>query len=112
MGVTTIKRLAGPLALTGTKTTNVYNPASGYYAIIRQIHFANNDSSNHNFDLFLSTTGDNTAGKEQFKGKVVAANDTYDWYCFLRMDNADFLVGGADTTTKIAMTIMGELYST
>jgi hypothetical protein len=107
----------GPVALTTTLTTNVLNPATAsggvnagaasQYLIIRHIRILNKTGSAATFSLYLGATGANTAGTE-FMGTAqsVAANSAYDWYGALRMDAADFLVGGAGTTT--ALTIEGE----
>lgn len=107
----------GPLALTTTYTTNVLNPAaatggvnagsSGQYIILKHIRIVNKTSSAATFRLFLGATGGNTAGTEVIGyDKSVPANDYIDWYGLLRLDTADFLVGGAGTTT--ALTIEGE----
>jgi hypothetical protein len=107
----------GPVALTTTLTTNILNPAAagagvGYtvtadYIILRHIRIVNKTGSAATFSLYIGATGANTAGTE-FMGTAlsVAANSAYDWYGLLRMDAADFLVGGAGTTT--ALTIEGE----
>jgi hypothetical protein len=107
----------GPVALTTTLTTNILNPAAagagtGYtvtadYLILRHIRIVNKTGSAATFSLYIGATGGNVAGTE-FMGTAlsVAANSAYDWYGLLRMDAADFLVGGAGTTT--ALTIEGE----
>jgi len=107
----------GPVALTTTLTTNILNPAAagagvGYtvtadYIILRHIRIVNKTGSAATFSLYIGATGGNVAGTE-FMGTAlsVAANSAYDWYGLLRMDAADFLVGGAGTTT--ALTIEGE----
>lgn len=118
----------GPVALTTTTTTNIYNPpaltggtpsnTSNAYVIIRHVRVVNKTASAAQVALWISTTGDNGAGKEAIFGGVasggaltrgvsVAAQSYVDWYGMLRMDAADFLVGGSDTAT--ALTIEGEL---
>lgn len=105
----TPKRLFGPLALTLTLTTNIFNDASALlYSIIRQIHIVNKTGSAATFSLWLGATGGNAAGTELFTGYSVAANSSFDWYCNLRMASTDFLVGGAGTTTALTITGMGE----
>lgn len=109
----------GPVALTTTLTTNILNcvisSLSGPigftmtqpYLIIRHIRIVNKTGSAANFSFWLGATGANVAGSEVIgQGKSVPANDVYDWYGILRMDSADFLVGGAGTAT--ALTIEGE----
>jgi hypothetical protein len=108
----------GPLALTITLTTNILNPptatggtnggSSSQYIILRHIRIVNKTAAAATFSLWLGATGANTAGTEFIGiGLSVPANSAYDWYSpGLRMDAADFLVGGAGTAT--ALTIEGE----
>lgn len=107
----------GPLALTTTYTTNILNPptasggvnggSSSQYIVLRHIRILNKTGSAATFRLFLGATGANAAGTEVIGyDKSVAANDYVDWYGELRLDAADFLVGGAGTAT--ALTIEGE----
>ena len=103
----TFKRTFGPLALTTTLTTNVYNNTSALiYDIIRHIHITNKTTSSAKFSLWLGATGANAAGTELFKDQAIAANSSFDYYCALKMTSTDFLVGGSDTAT--ALTIYGE----
>lgn len=107
----TIKRIAGPLALTTTLTTNVYNNTSALiYDVIRHIHVANKTASAATFTLYLGATGANAAGTELFVAHSVPANSEFDYYCALKMLSTDFLVGGAGTTTALVITIEGEQY--
>jgi len=107
----------GPVALTTTLTTNILNPptasggvnagSSGQYIILKHIRISNKTAVAATFSLWLGATGANVAGTEVIgTGKSVPANDYIDWYGILRMDVADFLVGGAGTAT--ALTIQGE----
>lgn len=107
----------GPVALTTTLTTNILNPAtaaggvnagsSAQYIIIRHIRIVNKTGTAATFSLWRGATGGNVAGTEVVGiGKSVPANDAYDWYGIMRFDAADFLVGGAGTTT--ALSIQGE----
>ncbi len=117
----------GPTALTTTTTTNIWNPpaltggtpsnTSNAYFILRHIRVVNKTASAAQFALWIGATGANTAGTEALFGGVasggaltrgvsVAAQSYVDWYGMLRMDAADFLVGGSDTAT--ALTIEGE----
>lgn len=110
----------GPTALTATLTTNILNPAAagsgtGYtptasYIILRHIRILNKTGSSHNFTFYIGATGGNVAGTE-FMGvaTVVAANSAYDWYGYLRLDAADFLVGGADAGTSLTIEGEGEI---
>ena len=117
----------GPTALTTTTTTNIYNPpaltggtpsnTSNAYALWRHIRVVNKTASAAQCALWIGATGANAAGTEAVFGGVasggaltrgvsVPAQSYVDWYGSLRMDAADFLVGGADTAT--ALTIEGE----
>ena len=96
----------GPLALTTTLTTNVYNQGSALiYDEINHIHVSNKTASAATFTLYLGATGGNVAGTELFTGKSIAANDIYDWYGRLKMLSTDFLVGGAGTTLALTTTL-------
>ena len=110
----------GPVALTSTLTTNILNtgtgamatPPVGYtdmnrYIILRHIRIVNKTAASATFSLYLGATGANAAGTEIIGlGLSVPAYSAFDWYGYLRMDAADFLVGGAGTAT--ALTIDGE----
>jgi hypothetical protein len=110
----------GPVALSATTTTNILNPAAagsgtGYtptasYIILRHIRIINKTASAATFSLWISTTGDNGAGKEFMgTGSNVAANSYVDWYGQLRLDAADFLVGGASAGTTLTFQAEGEV---
>ena len=118
MAQTKLERF-GPIALTATLTTNILNPADagaghvGYtptasYIILRHIRIINKTASAATFSLWIGATGGNAAGTE-FMGiaKTVPANDYIDWYGNVRLDAADFLVGGASALTTL--TIHGEM---
>jgi hypothetical protein len=107
----------GPVALTATLTTNLLNPPAttggvnagtpNTYVILRHLRIVNKTGSQRTFSLWLGLTGANTAGTEVIgQGYPVAANSAFDWYGALRLDAADFLVGGADQAS--ALTIEGE----
>jgi len=109
----------GPVALSATLTTNILNPAvtslsgpvgftmSQPYLIIRHIRIVNKTAGAVTFSLYLGATGANAAGTEVIgTATSVAANSYYDWYGAMRIDSADFLVGGASAGTSL--TIQGE----
>lgn len=110
----------GPVALSTTLTTNLINPALGSlagplgltmtqpYVLVKHIRVINKTTAIITFSLWLGATGANAAGTEVIgQGKSVAANDAYDWYPnpALRLDAADFLVGGANA---LGLTLEGE----
>lgn len=107
----------GPIALTTTLTTNLLNPAtatggvnagsSAQYIILNHIRITNKTTAAATFSLWLGATGANAAGTETIgTATPVAANSSVDWFGSMRLDAADFLVGGSGTAT--ALTISGE----
>ena len=107
----TIKRTFGPLALTTTLTTNVYNQSSALiYDVLRHIHIANKTSLAATFTLYLGATGANAAGTELWLGHNIAPNAEFDWYGMLKMSSTDFLVGGSGSATALTITGMGEQF--
>lgn len=108
----TYKRTVGPVALTTTMTTNVYNQGSALiYDVIRHIHVVNKTGAAATFSLWLGATGGNVAGTEVFSAQSVAANSSFDYYCALKMLSTDFLVGGAGTTLALVLTAEGEQFA-
>lgn len=112
----------GPVALTVTLTTNILNPnitsetgPVGFtmpepYFILKHIRIVNKTGTAATVSLWLGATGANTAGTEfAFQGTSVPANSYVDWYGALRMDAADFLVGGAGTATALSFQAEGEV---
>jgi len=107
----------GPVALSNTLTTNILNPgtitggvgmgAGDIYILLKHIRIVNKTAGAVTFSLWLGATGANAAGTEVIGiGLSVAANSFIDWYGLLRLDVADFLVGGASAATSL--TIQGE----
>lgn len=120
----------GPVALTTTTTTNIWNPpaltggtpsnTSNAYFILRHIRVVNKTASAAQVALWIGATGANSAGTEAIfggaasagaltQGVTVAANSYLDWYGVLRMDVADFLVGGASAATTLTIEAEGEI---
>lgn len=110
----------GPIALTNTTTTNLLNPAaatggvnggsSGQYIVLRHIRIVNKTAGAVTFSLWLGGSGSNTAGTEIVgQGTSIAANSNFDWYGMLRLDTADFLVGGASANTSLTIDGEGEV---
>lgn len=118
MASNTIRRLAGPVALAnGTYLTNIYNvpAASGGvgngatpYAIIRQIRVANTSAGALTYRLQVGATGAAAAGTRIAFDVPVAAGGVSDLYLALRVDAADFLVGGG-SGSGLEITVMGEV---
>lgn len=107
----TIKRTFGPVALSSTLTTNVYNNASALiYDVITHIRIVNKTAGAVTASLWLGATGANAAGTEVLSAYSVAANSVYDWYGRLKMTSTDFLVGGASAATSLTIIGEGEQY--
>lgn len=113
---------SGPVALTTTMTTNVLNcnvtslagpigfTMTQPYMILRHIRISNKTASAATFSLWLGATGGNVAGTEVIgTGQSIPANSYVDWYGMLYMGAADFLVGGAGTTTALTFEAEGEI---
>jgi len=107
----------GPTALSSTLTTNVLNPptatggvgagSSSNYILLRHVRVVNRTAGAVSFSLWLGATGGNVSGTEVIGTALsIAANAAFDWYGELRLDAADFLVGGASAATSL--TIQGE----
>ena len=110
----------GPVAMSATLTTNILNPptatggtnagSSSQYIILRHIRIVNKTAGAVTFSLWLGATGANAAGTEVVGiGLSVAANSAYDWYGAMRLDAADFLVGGASAGTSLSIQGEGEI---
>jgi hypothetical protein len=112
----------GPIALTATLTTNLLNPGTttggvnsgsgaSLYILLKHLRIVNKTGSPGTFSLYLGATGANAAGTEVVgTGKSVAANDAYDWYSpGMRLDVADFLVGGASAGATLTIEGEGEI---
>jgi hypothetical protein len=107
----TIKKLAGPVAMSATLTTNIYVPAAAtVYDVIRHIHVVNKTAATVTFSLWLGATGGNAAGTELFNTQSVAAYSCFDYYCMMKVTSTDYLVGGASAATSLTITIEGESY--
>lgn len=107
----------GPVALTTVLTTNLLNPATAaggvnagaasQYIILRKLRIVNKTGTAATFTLYLGATGGNVAGTEVFGFQTsIAANSAFVDFGVLRLDAADFLVGGSGTT--LALTIEGQ----
>jgi hypothetical protein len=111
---------AGPVALSATLTTNLLNPptaaggvnagSAAQYITLRHVRVVNKTASAATFSMWLGATGANAAGTEVIgQGQTVAANSSYDWYGAMRLDAADFLVGGASAGASLSATFEGEI---
>jgi hypothetical protein len=107
----------GPVALTTTLTTNLLNPpaasggvnagSSSQYVVLKHLRITN--KTGQRGDVLAVAGGDGcqySGYRSDRAAQTVPANSSYDWYGLLRIDAADFLVGGASANT--ALTISGE----
>ena len=110
----------GPVALTAALTANLLNPpaasggvnagASPQYIILKHLRIVNRTGLAVSFSMWLGATGANAAGTEVIgQGQAVLANSAYDWYGLLRIDAADFLVGGASSANALSISGEGEI---
>lgn len=112
----------GPIALTATLTTNLLNPPTltggvtsgtsntATYFLLKHVRVVG-VSSTATCRFWLGATGANVAGTEVFGNPLnVGSGAQVDIYFSpaLRMDSADFLVGGLSAGTG-TMTIDGEI---
>lgn len=111
----------GPVALSNTLTTNILNPGtttggtnsgsgSSLYIILKHIRIVNKTVGAVTCSFWLGATGGNVAGTEVIgQGLSVPANSFIDWFGLLRLDVADFLVGGASAATSLSIEGEGEI---
>jgi hypothetical protein len=112
----------GPVALSNVLTTNILNAPTltggtglagtntASYLILRHIRIVNKTAGAVTFSLYIGGTGGNVAGTEFMGlGTSIAANSYVDWYGQLRLDTADFLVGGASAATSLTLQAEGEI---
>jgi hypothetical protein len=78
------------------------------YAVIRNIHIANNTAGALTFQLFLGATGGTAVLTALAYNTSVAANSVWDWYGQLEVRTADFISGGG-SATGLVITITGEV---
>jgi hypothetical protein len=104
------KLLVGPVALTNTLGTNLYNQASALVrTIVRHVRVVNESDTDATFSIWLGLTGANTAGTALFSKETVKARSGLDRYMELPLTNAQFLVGGASVNSALTLLVEGEL---
>lgn len=112
----------GPTALTTTYTTNVLNPGTttggvgmpsgsgNLFYVLRHFRIINKTNAAHTFRLYKGATGANAAGSEVVGFDTqVPANSYIEWNGAMRLDVADFLVGGADASSALVFQGEGEI---
>ena len=112
----------GPVALTTTLTTNILNPnvtslagVTGFtmtqpYLLLRRISIVNKTAGAVTCSFWLGASGGNVAGTEVIgTGLSVGPNSIIVVPTLLRLDAADFLVGGASANTSLTFEAEGEI---
>lgn len=112
----------GPFLLTTTLTTNLINcnitslagpigfTITQPYLIIRHIRILNRLGASATFSLWKGLTGGNVLGTEVVdQGTSVPGNQAFDYVGLLRLDAADFLVGGAGSANALVFLGEGEI---
>ena len=110
----------GPVALSATLTTNILNPpvTSGgvgagtpnTFILLKHIRIVNKTAAPVTASLWIGATGANAAGTEIMNALSVPANSHVDLYSpGIRLDAADFLVGGAGAATSLTLFAEGEI---
>lgn len=106
----------GPLALTTTLTTNIFNcnvtslagpinfTLTQPVVYIRFVRIVNKTATPATFSFWLGASGANAAGTEVIgQGFSVPGNFTFQTSQNMRMNSTDFLVGGAGTTLSLTL---------
>lgn len=117
--------------LTTTTTTNILNPPTttggtnagtpNTYLIVRVVRLGNITNANAKAAGWIGTTGTNSTSAAWpglpgqasagvlTQGVTIPANSSLYIPCYLRLDTADFFVGGSDTATAITIEFEGEI---
>ena len=99
-------RLAGPAALSNSAATKYTAPAGG--AVVRQIHVNNPSGSAVDFTLSIGT---DATGTRIFDGLSIAADSTYDHYCYWPLTNGEIIQAFGGTNNAMTLTISGDVLS-
>lgn len=99
-----LKRLAGPVSLTGTAAT-VYTVPGATTATVRNIHVTNETGTLATFTLSVGTDG---AGKRYFYQVPVAVGDPgFDWDGVLVLAATQVIQAYSGTASALTLTISG-----
>jgi hypothetical protein len=80
------------------------------YLLIKHIRIVNKTAGAVTCSFWLGASVTNAAGTEVIgQALSVPANSYVDWYGALRLDAADFLVGGASAGTSLSIQGEGEI---
>lgn len=106
----------GPVALTNTYTTNIFNPGTTTGGVnctsapfdklnvrLDHLRIVNKTAGAVTFRLYKGATGANSAGTEIAYDQSVPANSYVDLWDLGRFATTDFLVGGASANTSLTI---------
>jgi hypothetical protein len=99
----TLKRLAGPAALS-TSAATIYTVPASTTTTIRHLHVCNETAG---AVLLTVSIGIDGAGTRLFKAKSIAANDVLDWPCLVVLTAAEVVQAFADTATAVTIILSG-----
>lgn len=99
----TLKRLAGPTALTNAAAT-VYTVPASVTGTVRNIHVANESASTATFTMSVGTDG---AGKRFFYQINVPPNNAFDWSGVLVLATGEVLQAYSGTASVLTLIISG-----
>lgn len=113
----------GPVVLSVTLTTNIVNPptltggvnppsgSTNSYLVLRHVRVTNVTGTAATLTMCIGATGATASSSNSFMGfgLSVAANSYVDWYGMVRLDAADFIVGGSGTATALTFEAEGEI---
>lgn len=114
----------GPILLTSTLTTNILNPPTltggvtagtsnvATYFLLKHVRITATVGGGAVYRFWMGATGGNVAGTEVIGNPgTLGGNASVDIFFSpaLRMDTADFLVGGTTSPSTATMTIDGEI---
>lgn len=106
-----LKRIAGP-AFIPSAVANLYTPPNtAVYTVINHIHVANVTGGAVSFSMYVGATGASVAGTQLFGGKSIPPNDSFDYWCNLKMLSTDFLTAGDGNGAALVITIEGSYQS-
>jgi hypothetical protein len=101
---TTMKRLYGPAALTGS-AADLYTAPAATTAIARKIHLQNNDSVARTVTMSI---GADASGTRILDAKSIPANDFITLWGPWTLAAAEKFTGSCSSANKIVITIDGE----
>lgn len=99
-----IKRAVGPIALSATLTTDIYD-CPGLEEVV-MLHVVNKTDNPRWFSLWIGATGANVAGTEWFSQQTVAARSVFAWPYRYKLVSTDFIVGGADVAASLSLILV------